>query len=696
MISGRLVAAQTGSGPAPLKGEVDPVHGSYSLKTADGRASLSAITIAAQVDGNWLHANDFGKPAIARSIAAGVLGDADCRTVTYAGGLDKPDLTYRLCTDADRPFADIQVSVHNSTSRAITVQDIRALEASANSLELGGPQVADRILSDSFSEDRPEMKIRDLADAANQMYRGVGSQLLFNRESGRSFFVGALTSDKFLTILRVHLAATGSPAIESFEADSTGTTELTREFSLEKAPPEDQIELSVTVQPGHSLDSERLLLSLDSDPHRQLDMYGRLIPDLHHARVSAPTPMGWWSWTAYYAKLDQANALANARWLARNLKPLGYNFFHVDEGYSAARGDYLAPNPKTFPGGMEKFEKQIAALGLTPAIWTAPFEVSERSWVYKNHPDWMVKDSAGKPLALAGVVMPEHDRIYVLDVTNPGAQQYLTTTYSTMTKQWGIRYIKLDFMEDTSIEGVRYAPETSALEAQRIGLRVIRAAVGDRVYLDKDGSEMLNPVGIVDMGRISQDTGHNFKALKASATGFAARYYMNRNWFIADPDAFMVTKGEGENSLTLDEARVSIALSAVTGGMFEIGNPLPDLDAQPERLALIRNKELIAMARAGVASMPIDLMSYLPEDTQPSIFNLRKSNAERILTIFNWTENEREHEIAADALGLKLDSTYKIVDILTGKEIETCHKCVLHIKQPAHSVRMLKIVEQTN
>ena len=78
----------------------------------------------------------------------------------------------------------------------------------------------------------------------------------------------------------------------------------------------------------------------------------------------------------------------------------------------------------------------------------------------------------------------------------------------------------------------RYRPNTTALEAQRIGLQIIREAVGEDVLLDKDGSPMLNPVGIVDVGRISVDTGHAFLASRDADPGMAARYYMHRNWFI--------------------------------------------------------------------------------------------------------------------------------------------------------------------
>jgi hypothetical protein len=175
----------------------------------------------------------------------------------------------------------------------------------------------------------------------------------------------------------------------------------------------------------------------------------------------------------------------------------------------------------------------------------------------------------------------------------------------------------MDFMEDTAIEGYYYKPNTTALEAQRTGLQIIREAVGESVLLDKDGSPMLNPVGIVDAGRISVDTGHMFDASKEAGPGIAARYYMNRNFFINDPDAFSVSRQTleeqewhgGKRPLTLDEAKVSIALSAVSGGMYEIGDDLPTLGMDADRLALVENRDLLNMAQMGRASQPLDLIA---------------------------------------------------------------------------------------
>lgn len=138
-------------------------------------------------------------------------------------------------------------------------------------------------------------------------------------------------------------------------------------------------------------------------------------------------------------------------------------------------------------------------------------------------------------------------------------------------------------MDDAAIEGHYFRPHTTAMEAQTIGLKIIREAVGEDVLLDKDGSAMLNPVGIVDTGRISQDTGHTFGATRDAGTGVAARYYMNRNFFVSDPDAFSVSRQVlkdqvwhgGDAPVTLDEAKTSIVISAIAGGMYEIGDDLP-------------------------------------------------------------------------------------------------------------------------
>ena len=91
--------------------------------------------------------------------------------------------------------------------------------------------------------------------------------------------------------------------------------------------------------------------------------------------------------------------------------------------------------------------------------------------MFQHHPDWLVKNAAGRPIH-AGTVVDGKDALYILDTTNPGAQAYLRLTYRTLAREWGIHYIKLDFMDDSAIEGYYYRPHTTAMQAQRIGLQI--------------------------------------------------------------------------------------------------------------------------------------------------------------------------------------------------------------------------------
>jgi len=682
---------------------VNSADGRYTIALPESSSPALQAGVGAEVNGRWLHASDYPRHAVEHSQAHGYLGEATDWQVSYSGLSGQPDLIYHLRAYSNEPFGDIQVTVRNTTGETIHVESIRSLDATDGAIiDLGGPVLDDRVLSDSFSEDRPGIVIRDFADAEHEMHRAVGTQLIYNRRSHESLFLGALTSDRFLTILRLHLAGSAGQASHptAYEVDSTGTTELEKENSLEHSSAEDQVKLSLPVATGAELSSERVLFSLATDYHRQLQTYGSLIRQLHHARISAPPLMGWWSWTAYYFGLTEGAALTNAEWEAEHLKALGYDIFHIDEGYQYARGEYSTPNATLFPHGLGALEYKVRGLGLVPAIWTAPFEVSERAWIYQNHPDWLVKNAKGQPIH-AGTVVRNKDQLFVLDTTNPGAQEYLRKTYSTLVREWGVHSIKMDFMDDSAIEGFYYKPHTTAMEAQRIGLEIIRDTVGNDVFLDKDGSVMLNPVGYVDYGRISQDTGHTFNASKDAAPGIAARYYMNRNFFVADPDAFTVSTQtiadqawhESIKPATLDEARVSIALAAVSGGMFEIGDDLPSLSNAPERLALIQNQELINMVRLGNASVPLDLMNFAAEDGQPSVFFLKEEDRQSILTVFNWTDKERDRSIDLTSAGLPSMGQYTVTDVLDKQEFPAPVTGALVFHQPPHSVRVLKIVD---
>jgi alpha-galactosidase len=564
-----------------------------------------------------------------------------------------------------------------------------------------------RVLSDSFSENWPNVHIYDLGGAWKGVHRATGSQLIYSQDSKQSVFFGALSADRFLTMIHLQTGTTVTgPRITSYTIDSTGASEMQssdedRGYDAEFNGGE---ELSLPLAPGDKMTSERVMFAVGGDYYAQLENYAAAIKKLHYARVNADNLLGWWSAICYYQRVTEGTMLTNARWLAQHLKPLGYDYFHIDYGYEYARSEYTTPDAAKFPNGMWKVASELRGLGLRFGTWTAPFEVGERSWVYEHHQDWLVHDARGRAIQIVSRrESDDQEALFVLDTTHPEAQQYLRQTYRIMSQEWGVRYIKLDFMDNTAVEGTYYRPHTTALEALRIGLEIIREAVGEDVLLDKDGSPMLTPVGLVDTGRISLDMGHSFRDVKESASGIFARYYMHRTFFVNDPDAFAVSKqitegdalGPEDRPLTVSEAQVSIVLAAMSGGMFQIGDDLPTLASDPDRLALVTNPDLLDLAKLGRVSKPLDLMTYRPEDEMPSIMFLRQDKRQSMLAIFNWTEKPTSHVVKLSALQFT-DGPYESHDVLNAnRSMPMDGDAIVLQGQAPHSVRLIKIVDKS-
>ncbi len=684
----------------------------YEIRTTASQRPIVRARVGAEIDHQWVRSDQYPVSKTEESSFQDDLGIGKQLTTTFSGLAEKPFLIRVLRLYQNVSYGHIEVTVRNATGKSVTVQAIRLADAVGSPLiDLNGPEQALRVLSDSFSEDRPPLRIHDLGGAityggldhsdrrGSDVDVAVGSQLIYNPESKQGVFFGALSSRRWLTIFHLQTArtASGKPIAQSYTIDSTGTTEIEKRESLRKAPPEDQIELSLPVSSGDEIASEQVLFSDGSEYHAQLEDYGSAIRRLHKARVNKTGPSGWWSWIGYEGGITSGVASTNAQWLAHHSRDLGYNFVLIDEGYQYARGEYATTNQTQFPEGMRSFAHQICKLGLNLGVWTAPFEVSERAWVYQNHKDWLVHNAAGTPIRID---QPNFEALYVLDATHPGAQEYLRQTYRTLVHEWGVKYIKLDFMDDTAIEGYYSKPNATALQAQRIGLEVIRAAVGEDVLIDKDGSPMLNPVGIVDDGRVSTDTAHSFESTKTAAPGIAARYYMNRNFFVNDPDAFTVSLNGVSSSvslLPLREAEAGVVLAALSGGMFDIGGDITTLSNDPERLALSQNRDILAMVNLGRAAIPVDLMTYSEEDEMPSIFLLKEDQRQSMVAVFNWTSKLRSHSLSLEGLQLPATGTFSAVDSLHPNNQLSIVKGELRLPdQEPHSVRLIKLLDTSS
>jgi len=155
--------------------------GFYSIASSGIPGIVMRSDVEADVDSHALRSSAYPQHNTLQSEFKDEFGSGTKLVVTHTGLSGAPDLVCTLRLYKNQSWGDIEVKVVNSTDRAIHVQAIRSIHATdAPVISLGGPASADRILSDSYSEDRPQLAIRDLG-AAPEGIRQVPDDLSSQR-----------------------------------------------------------------------------------------------------------------------------------------------------------------------------------------------------------------------------------------------------------------------------------------------------------------------------------------------------------------------------------------------------------------------------------------------------------------------------------------------------------------------------------
>jgi alpha-galactosidase len=142
-----------------LSVSVDTKDGTYRLAVPGGQPIFTS-RVAAQVNHEWLRPTDYPHHAALESKFADDLGSGRAITVTNSGLPGKADVILVIQLYDQAPSAALQVSVQNTTEKTLTIQSVRAVELTGDAaLNLGGHASADRVLSDSYSEDRPALRL---------------------------------------------------------------------------------------------------------------------------------------------------------------------------------------------------------------------------------------------------------------------------------------------------------------------------------------------------------------------------------------------------------------------------------------------------------------------------------------------------------------------------------------------------------
>jgi alpha-galactosidase len=341
-----------------------------------------------------------------------------------------------------------------------------------------------------------------------------------------------------------------------------------------------------------SLAAETLILGFNPKVEEGLRDWARAVaaaaPD--QPRIPAQRVAGWCSWYNLYASIDEPvlheHLDAMAGFAATTGAPL--NTFLIDDGFTPEMGDWLTTRPQ-FPNGMKPILDAIRDKEFSPGLWIAPFMVGNRSRLYRDHPDWVVRDrETGNPLAPMTFYgefrwHKRSEEYYVLDITHPDAEAYIRKVFRTWTKDWGCRYFKTDFMHLGSMYGpdraIWHQPGLSRMAIWMKMARLIREEIGDAQWL-LCGAPIWAPVGLADAVRIGRDVGVSWKghySAQSLLRDQTARNFANGILWQADPDCILLRSRYHE--LTDEQIRSLALFAGLAGGILMTSdnfNEIPD------------------------------------------------------------------------------------------------------------------------
>ncbi len=226
-------------------------------------------------------------------------------------------------------------------------------------------------------------------------------------------------------------------------------------------------------------------------------------------------------------------------------------------------GDWLEPE-KEWSGGLDNAARTIYKEGLRAGISLAPFRVSNKSKIFKNHKEWIIKDNYNN---IIPEEIHEDESFYALDITNPGVQKYISKVFKTLRKMGFIFYelthlhygLKDSHMVNRKVYG------KSNVQIFRETCQLIRDEIGPGSIWMANQTPYAPVIGFADIVKTS-----SWDAAEGNTASFSDiikeswySYYFNNIYWQNSPGEIILS----ENSMFSEDEQLSLMRwTAILGG----------------------------------------------------------------------------------------------------------------------------------
>ncbi len=360
--------------------------------------------------------------------------------------------------------------------------------------------------------------------------------------------------------------------------------------------------------------------------------------------IALAPAMGWSSWNAWGANIDQSKVLAAAHALVDSgLSQHGFSYVNIDDTWQGPRGGSfqgLQGNSK-FPD-LKGMCALIHKLGLKVGIYSTPWTVSYAGYPgsSSDHPDgaWDQKRDADGPRHFGAHSFLKQD-----------AQQWAA---------WGIDYLKCDW----------YPPDPAHAQKVATALRESGRDIDFSLSCDADFKFAPGYPGVVNSWRTTTDIQDTWPLLCGIAFSEDrwAPYVGPGHWI--DPDMMEigdVTNGQPEHPsrLTPDEQYLHVSMWCLLSAPLILGCDLSNLDDFTR--GLVTNDEVLDIDQdpMGMPGRCLLRQGYL------QVWGKKLENGGMALGFFNLGRQELTAKLNLSQLGLK--GAQQIRDLWRQKDLGT-------------------------
>jgi len=569
-----------------------------------------------------------------------VVGDAGRPRTTHSARASTPGGRH---LPFGGPFLTVSGRLTNRTDHNITIDSARLLELSA---DRGGWWYAGHLLETPAAvwiEGLSTLLCQpagagDLSGDDERSYAGTGVLCLVNREPTTALVIGFATGRE----ARPDLAA-------SFRIGEGGRSLVAS-----------QIFHGRRLAPGETLALDTLYLAATTDPYAALEQYADAVAAMAEAPVRAKATSLWCSWYAHRMAVSEDLVLANAAVIAKHFQPLGMKVAQIDHGWQAGNitGDWV-PNER-FPHGLQWLANELRERwGLELGLWIAPTDVAATSATFRDHPDWTLKDDAGRPRVNWRWYWAPNPDCFELDASHPDAERWIAETFARLTAA-GARYYKIDFIAAAGGDHFRQhdAGTTRGWGVLRRAMRAVRQGAGEAAYIRYCQAPPLLAAGLADAAYGGDDTldaglGGKLDVLRSNARSLAASWWIHDRLYHREVCDMSVRM-----QADVEEVRLRLAMMTLAGCSISFSDELQYLP--PSRIRMMQQ----CLPPGGPPMRPLDLL----DREIPSLWHIpcRKEVGQwHVVGLFNWEDRPEERTVDPGTLGLPTDADLAVLEFWT-------------------------------